>query len=119
MAHIVAYAPSLSTPPEPLDRDNDDAGGESLEFRVEMAARLAYDLDRVPGWQGMSSNPVPRTKVCYGKRTLKEHLEEEHEYTDHRMLAEKLESCRIGRNCTIDYASKEGPSGLGREIRPH
>ncbi|KAL3424271.1 C2H2 type zinc finger domain protein [Phlyctema vagabunda] len=38
-------------------------------------------------------------KVCYRRQGFKDHLSKEHFISNHDIITEKLEGCRIGRNC--------------------
>ncbi|TVY83104.1 hypothetical protein LSUE1_G002827 [Lachnellula suecica] len=42
-------------------------------------------------------------KVCYRKQTFQEHLSKEHHITDEEGVKNKLEGCRIGRNCQARF----------------
>jgi hypothetical protein len=42
-------------------------------------------------------------KVCYRKQTFQEHLSKEHQISDTAPVNEKLEACRIGRNCQARF----------------
>lgn len=47
----------------------------------------------------LSSNSRPCAKVCYRKESFKDHLVKEHRISDPSDVKERLETCRIGRNC--------------------
>jgi hypothetical protein len=42
-------------------------------------------------------------KVCYQKQTFQEHLSKEHEISDADAVKDKVENCRIGRNCQARF----------------
>jgi len=42
-------------------------------------------------------------KVCYRKQTFQEHLGKEHQISDEDAVKNKLEACRIGRNCQARF----------------
>lgn len=58
------------------------------------------DEEKTP--RSMSNSLAPNTpcaKVCYRKESFKDHLIKEHRVSDLSEVKEKLETCRIGRNC--------------------
>lgn len=42
-------------------------------------------------------------KVCYRKQTFQDHLDKEHQILDEEVVKNKLEVCRIGRNCQARF----------------